>query len=59
MEPPQAEVRLGPAQLEQILLNLVSNARQALEGLEGTVTLRLFPSGVQGGEREGGEEGNV
>jgi two-component system cell cycle sensor histidine kinase/response regulator CckA len=52
----EPRVRCDPSRFEQILLNLVANARDAIED-SGTITLRLrtHPSGGEGDRRTLGE----
>jgi CheY-like chemotaxis protein/anti-sigma regulatory factor (Ser/Thr protein kinase) len=40
LPPDLPPVRVGPARLEQVLVNLLVNAAQALEGIEGLITIR-------------------
>ena len=46
-------VRVDPAQLQQVILNLVINARDALPGTGGTITLRTAGAVVPPGSRSG------
>lgn len=51
LEATSAQARIDPEQLEQILISLVSNSRDALPG-RGTVTVRTWNAPALPGERE-------
>jgi PAS domain S-box-containing protein len=53
LAPDIGNIRADPAQLQQVILNLVINARDALPATGGTITLRTAGSIVPPGSRSG------
>jgi len=45
---PQLRVRVNPQQLEQVLFNLITNARQAMLGRAGRLSIDAVPAGGEG-----------